>query len=162
MSTPEVDPLSIDTSANQPQMTATPEVDPLAADKAALAEAQAKLAADQALHDEKQAALDAATAAHADAHVALQADQAALDAAQAKLAEDQAALDAAKAAHAETVANAPVDGSVAVHPTVLADAEQHLHDMEQTAQKWGGDIGTDLRNLVGKLRDLFGIAPRGE
>jgi DNA repair exonuclease SbcCD ATPase subunit len=142
--------------------------DPLAADKAALAAAQQKLAADQAAHDENQKALDAATESHAAAHIALQNDQAALAAAQEKLAADQAALDEATAAHAATVAAAaaPVPvagaevpaGATVVHESVLSEAEAHLDDVEAVALKWGGDVGTDLRNLVGKLKTLFGLS----
>jgi hypothetical protein len=32
-------------------------------------------------------------------------------------------------------------------------------EIEAIALKWGGDIGTDLRNLVGKLRTLLGGKP---
>jgi peptidoglycan hydrolase CwlO-like protein len=134
--------------------------DPLAADKAALATAQQQLAADQQAHDENQKALDAATESHAAAHIKLQEDQAALSAAQTKLAADQAALDEATAAHAATVAAAAVPATTtpAVASTVLSEAETHLNDVEAVALKWGGDVGTDLRNLVGKLKTLFGLS----
>lgn len=139
---------------NQQQQTNanTTEVDPLAADRAILAAAQAKLAEDQAGHDENQKALDAATESHAAAHIALQNDQAALAAAQQKLAEDQAALDAKTAA----LTSAPVT-SAPVHESIVAEAEAHVQEMEAIAVKWGGDIGIDLRNLVGKLRSLLGL-----
>jgi septal ring factor EnvC (AmiA/AmiB activator) len=127
----------------------TPAADPLAADKAALAAAQQQLAADQAAHDQKQKDLDAASEAHAQAHVALQNDLEALQAAQAKLAQDQADLDAkAQSLAAATPA-----------PAVPDEAHDAVGEIEAIALKWGGDIGTDLRNLVGKLRTLLGGKP---
>lgn len=123
----------------------------VAVDAQALAAAQAQLAADQAAHD--QAAAQLAT------------DQAALDAAVTKLSEDQRALSDAQAAHDAAVAAAqtspPVPESTGdVQPTTqLEAAHSMVDDIEAIAIKWGGDIGTDLRNLAGKLRNLFGEKP---
>jgi cell wall-associated NlpC family hydrolase len=142
--------MSDDTQDQQGQQQA----DPLAADKAALATAQAALAAAQAEHDTKAAALAAAEEAHAAAHEALGREQQLLKEAQDKLTTDTAALQSAVEAHAATVAST-VTGVAA---DVKAEAESHLAEAEQIAQKWGGDVGTDLRNLVGKIRALFGLS----
>lgn len=126
-------------------------------DAQALAAAQAQLAADQAAHD--QAAAQLAT------------DQAALDAAVTKLSEDQLALADAQAAHDAAVAATaaaqtppPVPESTGdVQPTTqLEAAHSMVDDIEAIAIKWGGDIGTDLRNLAGKLRNLFGEKPAAD
>lgn len=133
--------------------TPTPE-EALAADQAALTAAQSKLAADQADHDAAQAKLDEATVAHDQAHVALAADQEALATATAKFESDKAAFEAAVAAHNETVAQtAQVGEDAAV--VAVDEVHEHLDTMEDIAIKWGGDIGTDLRNIVGKLKALF-------
>lgn len=138
----------------------TPAVDPLAADKAALADAQAKLAQDQANHDAAQAALDVATEQHAQAHLALDADAQALAAAQAKLASDQAEFEAAVAAHNDTVAAAAAATAVPDGVAVATDeVHAHLDGIEAIAIKWGGDIGTELRNIVGHLKSLFESKP---
>lgn len=129
--------------------------DPLAADKAALAEAQARLAADQQDHAEKLTALNVATATHATAAAELASAQSLLAEAQAKLEADTAALEAKAKEVASTVVAATAS---AVSSSVISEAETHLNDAEAIALKWGGDIGTDLRNLVGKLKTLFGLS----
>lgn len=144
-----------DTPATPVPAADAPPVDPLAADKEALAAAQAKLDQDQAIHAQREADLKAAEDAHAAAHEALGRDQQLLAEAQAKLQADQAALEQAKAEHAATV-EAAAAAQPAPAAAVPAEAHGHLDEMEQIALKWGGDIGTDLRNLVGKLRSLFG------
>lgn len=140
-------------------------------DAQALADAQAKLAADQAAHDAAatqlatdQAALDAAVTQLSADQRALSDAQAAHDAAVAAAA--QAAQDAATAAAATAAAQTPPasTGGVAptgdVAPTTQLDAAHSMvDDIEAIAVKWGGDIGTDLRNLAGKLRSLFGTQP---
>lgn len=144
-----------DTPATPAPAADAPAADPLAADKEALAAAQAKLEQDQAIHAQREADLKAAEDAHAVVHEALGRDQQLLAEAQAKLEADQAALEQAKAEHAATV-----EAAAAAQPAPVAavpdEAHGHLNEMEHIALKWGGDIGTDLRNLVGKLRALLG------
>lgn len=111
------------------------------ADQQALNDANAKLAADQQALTDAQAALDAQKQAIADA--------------QAKV-DEQAAAVSTQAAALVTAGLSPLADDAA---TTVEVAHSHLDDIEAIALKWGGDIGTDLRNLAGKLRALFDERP---
>jgi hypothetical protein len=92
----------------------------------------------------------------------LAADKAALAAAQQQLAADQAAHDQ-KQADLDAASEAHAQAHVALQNEPAAAVPDEAHDavgeIEAIALKWGGDIGTDLRNLVGKLRTLLGGKP---
>lgn len=121
------------------QNEGTAQEDPLAADKAALAAAQQQLADDQAKLDN---------------------DKAVLEAAQAKLDADIAALAAHKQQVVEmATAVEPPAGAVVVPAPVQSQIHEHFDAIESIAVRWGGEIGTDLRNLVGRLKALFDNRP---
>jgi multidrug efflux pump subunit AcrA (membrane-fusion protein) len=129
--------------------------DNTAADQASLAVAQESLAT-------AQAKLDAEKAEHEDNVANLAAAQGELETAQAKLTADQAALAEAQVSQstpqpvsgvpaanaAETVA---VQAAAMDHPLEVTDA------IEAKATFWGGDVGADVRTLLGRLKNMMGF-----
>lgn len=128
------------------------------------AEDQASLATAQESLSAAQAKLDAEKAEHEDNVANLAAAQGELEMAQARLAADQAALAQAQVSPSslQPVGGAPaanaaepvaVQAAAMDHPLEVTDA------IEAKASFWGGDVATDVRTLLGRLKELIGLHP---